>query len=461
MRLLHAMAGFPLNRSESGTDRRGSFSPISLEAPSSEPNRTVQHSIGGDAVAGLPSGPEAIRLFAMLLLGVLLIAAARVIVEYPTAPQYDQSHLLASRFDADHMPSPAKGLTSQLMVATIRLAVPAPQETLNAAVRLIAMLLYTVSAALMASAFLRRPELVATFTALLFASQFPFLWISSELFTAAFLFLAILAWSKRAAPWLVGALLACFGLAKPDAIFTAIALLGYWTWRSASPRAGLLLVSGFAGGLAALLLPGLLLHGMAYFETWEQQGGRGFSAFREHFCWTLQHFQIESDRSADSFVYLQKFFGDADSLWEVWMHPQGWFVYLEFVALSIVRGVVKTGYLASYSLLALPVLAWAWRREGTPLGARARSLLLCFVGVAPLVLLVYPHMRYMARFYPIYLVIVLGAAERLGSSARPSVRAPAIAAAGLCLGLTLITHVRRAFINLTNIAYHDAYWFPD
>jgi hypothetical protein len=426
-----------------------------------EQNWIVQHSMSVDAVAGLPNGPAAIRLLAILLLGALLIASARVILEYPKPPQYDQSHLLAARFDADRMPSPAKGLTSELIVATIRLAVPAPQEALNASVRLIAMLLYTVSATLMASALLRRKEFVAAFIALLFASQFPFLWISTELFTGAFLFLAILAWSKRAAPWLIGALLACFGLCKPDAIFAATVLLGYWAWRSATLREALLLVSGFAGGLGALLLPGLLLHGMAYFETWHQSGGRGFAAFREHFYWTLQHFQIQPDPSADSFVYLQRFFGGADSLWGVWTHPQGWFVYLEFVALSIVRGVVKTGYLASYSLLALPVIAWAWHREGARLGARGRSLLLCFVGVAPLVLLVYPHMRYMARFYPIYLLIVLGAAERLGTSTRLSVRAPAIAATGLFLGLTLITHARRAFVNLTNIAYHDAYWFPD
>jgi hypothetical protein len=421
----------------------------------------VQQSISGDAVAGLPNGPEAIRLLAILLLGTLPIASARVIVEYPRPPQYDQSHLLAARFDADRTPSPAKCLTSELVVATIRLAVSAPQEALNASVRVIAMLLYSVSATLMACALLRRTELVVAFTALLFASQFPFLWISSELFTGAFLFLAIFAWSQRAAPWLVGALLACFGLCTPDAIFAAAVLLGYWGWRSATLREALLLVSGFAGGLGALLLPGLLLHGMAYFEIWNQSGGRGFSAFRGHFHWTLQHFQIQPDPSADSFLYLQKFFGDAGSLWGVWTHPQGWFVYLEFVALAIVRGVVKTGYLASYSLLALPILALAWHREGARLGARGRSLLLCFVGVAPLVLLVYPHMRYMARFYPIYLLIVLGAAERLGSSALLSVHAPAIAATGLFLGLTLIAHSRRVFINLANIAYHDSYWFPD
>jgi hypothetical protein len=421
----------------------------------------VEQSISSSTAAGLPSGAEAIRLLTILLLGILLIASARIILENPRPPVFDQSHLLDARFDAGHMPSPAKGLTSELVVAMVQRVVPEARDALNASVRFVAMLLYTLSATLLASALLRRVELVAAFVVLLFASQYPFLWISSELFTASFLFLAIFAWTKRAAPWLVGALLACFALAKPDAILIATVLLGYWAWRSESPRQALVLATGFAGGLGALLAPGLLIHGLGYFETWSESGGRSFSAFREHFTWTLQHFQIRPDPSADSYVYLQTFFGDADSLWEIVTHPKGWFVYLEFVALAVARGVVKTGYLASYSLLAVPVLVWSWHRSGLSLGPRGRSLLLCFVGVLPLVLFVYPHMRYMARFYPLYLLVLLGAAERLGSCRRASVRTPAIAATGLFLGLTLLTHARRVRINLANVAYHESYWFPD
>src|SRR5262249_13674561 len=76
---------------------------------------------------------------------------------------------------------------------------------------------------------------------------------------------------------------------------------------------------------------------------------------------------------------------------------------------------------------AVPVLCAARRRSGIALDAEERALLATFVGVLPFVLLSYPHIRYLARYYPLFLLLVLRSAERLArSGAGPRPRAAAL-----------------------------------
>jgi hypothetical protein len=136
-------------------------------------------------------------------------------------------------------------------------------------------------------------------------------------------------------------------------------------------------------------------------------------------------------------------------------------VYLEFVVLGALRGAVKAVYFFNWTLLAVPCLLWARRRSGVALDDRERSLLLCFVGLVPVLLITYPHIRYLARFWPVFLLLTLGSLERLASADPAGWRRPAVAAAAAFLAFGGLTLGGRALYNLGHVAAFENYWFPD
>jgi hypothetical protein len=397
-----------------------------------------------------------------LLFAVLILAASWVILANPREPVWDQLALLEARFEAPHHPSPARGFTSEVIVAIYRAAWAGGGAAQNAGLRLIAMMLYTVSAALLARALLRKRLLVALFLCFLFASQYPFLWLSSELFTGAFLMAAITAWTVGASPWLVGGLLALLGLCKPDVIVLAVALLAYWTHRRSGREEGMALVVGFVLSLTVLLLPGWLAAGWDYFHTYGGSGGRSFGSFSQHYAALIAHFQIAGPPPnpwSESAAYVQRHFPGALTMSDVVFghFPR----YVEFVALSTVRGVFRAGYVVNYAALAVPCLAWGWRRGGFALSDREKTLYLSFIGFLPFVLFSYPHVRYMARYYPIFLLLLLSALERVLAIEDRALRRPVLLTSGLCLGVSLLENLRRLGEGLVHVAETGQYWFPD
>jgi hypothetical protein len=397
-----------------------------------------------------------------LLFAALLLAASWVILANPREPIWDQQALLAAHFQAPHHPSPARGFTSELIVAIYRVVWAGEGAAQNAGLRVIAMVLYTVSAALLAAALLRRRALIALFLCFLFTSQYPFLWLSSELFTGAFLTLAITAWTVGASPWLVGGLLALLGLCKPDVILLSVALLAYWVHRRSSREEGVTLAVSFALFLVALLLPGWLAAGWDYFRTYGGTGGRSFASFGQHYAALIAHLQIAGPPPnpwSETAAYVQRHFPGARNMSDVVFghFPR----YLEFVALSTVRGLFRAVYVVNYAALAVPCLAWGWRRGRFALTDREKTLYLCFIGFAPFVLLAYPHIRYMARFYPIFLLLVLTALERVLAIEDRALRRPVLLTAGLCLGVSLLENLRRLCLGLAHVSELGQYWFPD
>jgi hypothetical protein len=397
-----------------------------------------------------------------LLFAVLILAASWVILANPREPVWDQLALLEARFQAPHYPSPARGFTSELIVAIYRAAWSGGRAAQNAGLRVIAMVLYTLSAALLARALLRNRALVAFFLCLLFTSQYPFLWLSSELFTGAFLMLAITAWTAGASPWLVGGLLALLGLCKPDVIIVSFALVAYWTHRRSGREEGRALVVSFALSLAVLLLPGWLAAGWDYFRTYGGTGGRSFASFSQHYAALIAHFQIAGvppNPWTETAAYVQRHFPDARNMSDVVLghFPR----YVEFVALSTVRGLFRAGYVVNYAALAVPCLAWGWRRGRFALTDREKTLYLSFIGFAPFVLFAYPHVRYLARYYPIFLLLVLIALERVLAIEDRALRRPVLLTSGLCLGVSFLENLRRLCAGLARVGELGQYWFPD
>jgi hypothetical protein len=309
----------------------------------------------------------------------------------------------------------------------------------------------------LALALLERRSLVAALLLVLFSSQYPFLWLSSELVVGGFLCLALAAGIRGARPWQLGVLLAALALCKPDLLLVALVLLACFA--RARPDEARSLAVAFAVALVLPLLPGLILFGPGYLSDYGG-GGRGFAAFGQHFAALVAPFQLgpAPDPWADPAPYVERVFPGSRSMGDVVLAPG--LPYLDFVALSCARGLRRLGWLFQWAWLALPLLAWARRRQGLPLDAREKALLWSFVGCLPFVLFAYPHVRYFARYYPIFWILLLVSVERV-ARAEPAVRWRCLVPVGLVLALALAVNAERAAVGLAVAPHLTQYWFPD
>lgn len=395
------------------------------------------------------------------LLVALMLGAAWIINAHPQEPVWDQGALLESRLSGPVVPAPATGFTSQLIVALAKMALPDAPTTLDTGVRLIAMVLYLGAAAWLASRLLERRASIAVLLLMVVTSQYPFMWLSSELFTGAMLMFAIAAWSSGAPLVVTGALLALFGLCKPDVILVALVLLAWWAARAPSRREAVTLTAAFGATLVALLLPGTLFGGLDYFNVYGGSGGRSFASFSQHYAALAARFQIGAvvpNPWSETSAYMVRHFPGAEGLSDVLLDhfPR----YVEFVALSCVRGLFRAAYVTNYAALVIPILVFAGYRARIAPSDRAKTLLLSFVGLLPFVLLSYPHVRYLARYYPIFMLLVLMALERLASSENPVAR-PALVVSAACLVLSLVENSLRFAAGLAQLPETAIYWFPD
>jgi hypothetical protein len=416
---------------------------------------------GWEEAGALARPRDLARLWIPGLLVVLVAAAAAVILAHPKLPVWDQARLLESRFEAPYHPALPYGFTSQLLVIALKALLPVG-VALHEALRVVAMAFWAGAATWLATVLLERRALVAVFLLLLFTSQYPFLWLSTELVAGGFLCLAVAARVRGAAPWVVGPLLALLGLCKMEMLLVSVVLLAFWVRDDASRRERALLAGGFAATVALLMLPGLLLVGA---DDWIRMGddgqGRGIATFRQHFAALVAPFQIGPAPNPwlDSEPYFERAFPGADSMLGVLTAPG--LPYLDFLALSLARGARKVGWVFQWGWIAVPILAWAWRRGGLQARPAERALLLSFVGCVPFVLFSYPHIRYFARYYPVFWLLLFVAVERLERLPRNRERATCLGATAMLVLLALAWNTRRAAVGLASAPHVQLYWFSD
>jgi hypothetical protein len=393
------------------------------------------------------------------LLCLLVLAASAAILAWPQEAVWDQARLLEARFERPFHPAPPFGFTAQLCVIAVKALLPAGAP-LNEAVRIFAMAFWAGTACWLGLAALARKTWVAVLLLALFSSQLPFLWLSSELIVGGFLFLALGAWLRGWPPAAVGALLALLALCKPDLVLVALVLAVCFGVERPSTRRPL--AWGLGLTLVVLLAPGLTLLGPDYLTAYGPDGrGRGFAAFVQHFAALVAPFQVgpAPDPWAQPGPYLERAFPGARSMLDVVTAPGA--AYLDHVALSLSRGIRKVGWLFQWAWLAVPLLVIARRRRGLGPDAPERALLLSFVGCVSFVLFAYPHIRYFARYFPLFWLLVLMSLERLERADPRAWRRPQVALAGGCLLLALGVGVQRASIGLALAPGLSQYWFSD
>jgi hypothetical protein len=426
-----------------------------------------------DSRRGAALGPIARGVSRAIWFAVLAAAGVVLVLAYPMEPIWDQAALLETRFAGPVQPAPDRAFTAQLLVASLAAVTPATAN-LDGVVRGVALALYVLAAGWLACRLLSRPLSVAAFGLLLMTSQYPFLWLSSELIAGAMLCAVLALAAGGSGGVALGGSLALLALAKPDLALTSVVLLagfgitgagedGLAHARTEQRGAWLLsLVTGLGIALAILLLPGWMAHGAAYFDTYGAgPGGRSFASFSQHYASTIAHFQLADglpNAWAEPRAYVGRVFPGAETMSDVVIgHP---FAYAEFVALACVRGVVKAGFVFHAALLSIPFLWWGTRGlECAPIALR--TLWWSFAGLVPFVLLSYPHIRYLARYYPVVLVLMLAALEAIADREPGRRRSLALAGGGGCLLLAAVENVRRASTNWALLPELDRYWFPD
>ena len=246
----------------------------------------------------------------------------------------------------------------------------------------------------------------------------------------------------------------------PELLLVSGTLCAVFAWQRRASAPGL--AAGFGAALGVLLAPGLVAFGPSYLTSYTADGGgRGFVAFTQHLAALLAPFQLAPAPNpwAESQPYLERVFPGARSFSDVVLAPG--FAYLDFVALSLAKGVRKVGWTFHWAWLAVPVLVFARRRAGVALDGAERALLWTAVGCVPFVIFAYPHIRYLARYVPIFWLLLLLSLEKL--LALPEARRPrhALVVAGLVLLLALAENVQRASFGLALADRLDPYWFPD
>lgn len=343
-------------------------------------------------------------LRALVTLIICCSMSAVFISQTPHSPRWDQSTLINSH----SYPAIHSGLTSQLLVRPISIHGAADQTLLNTQVRMLGMFVYLTGAWLLALSVLKDPRLIFFFMALVLVSRYPFLWLSSELFAGGLLCAAIAVLNKRSRPLAGGILLGLAGLSKPDIILTSMVLVAVCLFLSRDrPQYNIKIVCAFFLTLTLMILPGIIQHGASYISPDVEPGShsRSFFSFGQHYAALKSEPQQIPDKnpwlSWES--YMAEDFPNAHSVKDVVFKHTG--TYLAFVGKSAQRGA--SNFLLTFHVLTL-ALVFAWMARSEFRADRAMVLIgWTLIGMLPLVLLSYPHVRYFARWLPLVLIFLM------------------------------------------------------
>lgn len=323
----------------------------------------------------------------------ILICAIRILSS-DIEPRYDQK-FIQYQFGLDQYPEFSDGIVSLIIVGLYNRLWSLEPAVLNAHIRILAMSLYMIAGLLLFTVRPNRPGLSILCILLLLTSCFPFLWLSSELFVGAFLMLTL--WSvMRRLPFTVFAFfLTCFALTKPDLIFTGVLIGLYVVHRGVLSSERRWLQTGIlATSVSILILPAVFQHGL--------NADRMQNSFEQHYAALVARHQIAQptpDPWTETEQFIQPIWGQHTSLLsEIKSDPLR---YFDFLLLSL--GQTSRNIMLPNIFLVLSVWAFSFKRTDHKIVKDLSLLILC--GFIPITLFSFGHIRYFARFYPVFLFL--------------------------------------------------------
>jgi hypothetical protein len=347
------------------------------------------------------SGGLAWRQFLLPVVAILtFVAAAAVIFATGGPPQLDQAGPVGYVLNFHSYPTFDDEVVPQLLGAFLHIVGPRDPAAANTLLRLVSAALYLASAALLSTAMLRTEVGRGALMLLLFASGFPFLWLSSELIAGALLCFAVWLVATERHPLLIGVCLGALALTKSELVLAAGTIAAIYLFRRRTATAGLAV--GFAALVGVLVAPGLASHGAAFFTN------RSWSAFGQHYAALVANLQLgpRPDPWTSWQSYTAAAFPGATSVVQVIHHHP--VVYTFYVALSAAFGLWN-----AWTAFGLALVAIAVRMALRSTGPRPVEgwLLAAMVVLVPQLLISFPHVRYMARLAPLVLMVPLAEIE--------------------------------------------------
>jgi len=389
----------------------------------------------------------------------MVIVSALLISGYTKPIIYDQ--VIATYSFEKGYPGISSGIVSHLLIGLYNAVVDPSPAAQNEHIKIFIMIIFMTSAFLVAREILKSNILTGMFLLILLFSRYPFLWLSTELIVASMLFFSIWAMSRNSHPVLISFFLVLLCFSKPELILITLVLLGYQVVKTRkSKRALVMLLAGFVLFSGIILSPGVLKQGGKYFSG----ANRSMFSFGQHYAALVNRHQVNrpAPHPWDEYnKYLDANFGGARNMLEVCLkYP---LKYFDFLLLSAGHGALKAAALLHFFLILLLMMAYRYIKEKVkPLPAE-KMIYLSFVGILPLIMLSYPHIRYLARYYPLVIILILLFLQRLiaGQAEGNPVRSNAVKVAVIFLVLGILINVILFSHDLVQFETLKDFWFPD
>ena len=384
----------------------------------------------------------------------LLTATIALVWAFPQPILADQNFIRGALDPFGPYPNFESGVLSNLLVKALGAVAPLTITHVNEVVRTLAAIFYASAVYLLFSQYIVREQNRLIAVTLFFTSRLPLLWLSSELIAGGFLALAVVL-HARGRFRIASAALGCFALCKPDLVLAGGAVSLAWLWFAKGNRRAVLWP--FALVILVLNAGGVLSHGLAHF-----QGNRSWMAFSQHYSFLFGRHQFNPAFADETFGNWERnvgaVFPGISSLGGVIVHHP--MLYLDFLALGQVHLLKRLVALSSFLLLPLALLLFSTRyrkafTKDTRIALLTASTAAACLGLVPITMISFVHIRYLAKFYPLVFVTCMAGLER----AELSIRAKRLMQ--ICVGLALVTQIALIGILISGAVNGQNVWMPD
>jgi hypothetical protein len=390
-----------------------------------------------------------------------IVIISVIIIAFFTKPIIYDQVIAKYRFNNGY-PGISSGIVSHLLIGLYNFVAQPSGAAQNVHIKILAMILFMTSGFILAWSIFQNRFLTGLFMALLFLSRYPFLWLSTELIVASLLFLGLWAVIKNHHPVIISFFLALLCFSKPEMIIISMAFLVYYALRlrkKSMRSVGVLFIS-FIFFVSLIMAPGVIKRGTNYFSD----ANRSLFSFGQHYAALFARHQVSQSAPHpwdEYYKYLETNFKGADNMLEVcYKYP---LKYFDFLLLSLGHGLLKG--LALFHVLSIVLVMmvfWYFKKGFKPTPAE-KFILISFIGYIPLILFSYPHIRYLARYYPLFIILILMYLKRVINAAEKE----NLFKSHMVL-ITIVILVIAVFINaylfVHNLAAFESvkeFWFPD
>lgn len=359
-------------------------------------------------------------IFTLLLLIALVLSAVVILRDSGIVPAWPMDQAFVEAADLRigrvngswvfHYPNlqDSGGISSKLIAGIYKLIVPTTSQNLNWHIRILAMVMYLVSGALLIQSYLKKTPVRLVSLVLIAGSGYQFVQPSSELFAASLLSFFLVCIVNRLPVWFASLLLVGYGFGKVELVLSSLVLAGFWMWiERNNPSRRFMIPISFLFWFSALLLPSIRING------WQTlSGSRSWPAFAPKYTSLFHPHQINPPNN-DPWGYSNQTIdiifpkSEHKVINVILRYPR---MYLDYFVLSLNQSILNI--LASIKLLILPVIFW-FASPKLPLSPRKKVatialLIVCIFGLFPATLVGFIHIRYVMRYYPLIVVVLLG-----------------------------------------------------